>query len=58
MPVHLSPNGMLAVTFWRNDEIDDVRTAATGREAVKVALMMLAGMDELMAGDRLTVTES
>jgi hypothetical protein len=33
------------------------RPATTGRDAVKVALLMIVQQDELEDGDRLTVTE-
>ncbi len=58
MPVHINPNGRFIVTLWRGDEALDARTAPTGERALKAAIVMLAELDELQNGDRLTVTEA
>jgi hypothetical protein len=58
MPAHITPHNRFIITFWRNDEIVDARTAPTGERALKAAIMMLAELDELQNGDRLTVTEA
>jgi hypothetical protein len=48
----------LLITFTRgNDTIEqDKQWAVDGREANKLALKMLLGVDELTAGDRISVT--
>jgi len=58
MPVHIATNSKLIVTLFRDGEIYDTRSAATGERALKIALLMLATLDELQNGDRLTVTEA
>ena len=58
MPAHINPNGRLIVTLWRGDEVLDARTAPIGERALKAAIMMLAELDALEGGDRLTVTEA
>ncbi len=57
MPAHINPNGKFVVTLWRGGEIVDARTAPTGERALKAAILMLAELDALQGGDRLTVTE-
>jgi hypothetical protein len=47
----------LSVSFWRDGEEIEIAIAATGRDALKAALLMLARLDELQDGDRLQVTE-
>jgi hypothetical protein len=58
MPVHVQPTKRLTITLWRADDIIDVRQVSTGRDAVRAALLMIVAQDELMGGDRLTVSES
>jgi len=58
MPAHINPNGKFVATFWRDGEVLDARTAATGERALKAAILMLAELDDLRGGDRLTVTET
>ncbi len=58
MPVHIPPNGKFIITLWRGDEALDARTARDGERALKQAIMMLAELDALENGDRLTVTEA
>ncbi len=57
MPAHINPNGRFVFTLWRGGEVLDARTAPTGERALKAAIMMLAELDALQGGDRLTVTE-
>ena len=57
MPAHINPNGKFVVTLWHGDEVLDARTAPTGERALKAAILMLAELDALQGGDRLTVTE-
>jgi hypothetical protein len=57
MPVYINPRSRFTVAFLRGGELIDARPATTGREAVKVALLMIVQQDELEDGDRLTVTE-
>ncbi len=58
MPVHIPPNGRFIVTMWRGLDVLDARTAPTGERALKAAIVMLAELDALENGDRLTVTEA
>ncbi len=58
MPVHINLNSKFTISFIRDGEVLDARTAATGERALKITLLMLATLDELQAGDRLTVTEA
>ena len=58
MPAHINLNSKFTISFIRDGEVLDARTAATGERALKIALLMLATLDELQAGDRLTVTEA
>jgi hypothetical protein len=58
MPAHINLNSKFTVSFIRDGEVLDARTAATGERALKIALLMLATLDELQNGDRLTVTEA
>jgi hypothetical protein len=51
------PNSRFTIAFLRGGEVLDVRPAPTGERAVKVALLMLAGMDGLQGGDQLIVRE-
>jgi hypothetical protein len=45
------------VAFWRDGEMHDSRTAATGERALAIALRMLAELDALQDGDNLDVVE-
>ena len=47
----------LRVTFHRDGQEHDSRTAPTGERALKVGILMLARRDDLQDGDKLTVTE-
>jgi hypothetical protein len=58
MPAHINLNSKFTVSFIRDGDVLDARTAATGERALKIALLMLATLDELQNGDRLTVTEA
>jgi hypothetical protein len=51
------PNSRFIIAFLRGGQVLDVRPAPTGERAVKVALLMLAGMDGLQGGDQLVVRE-
>jgi hypothetical protein len=51
------PNSRFTIAFLRGGEVLDTRPAPTGERAVKVALLMLAEMDELKGGDQLVVIE-
>jgi hypothetical protein len=57
MVARIQPNGRFVVTIFRDGEVLDARTAATGERALKMALLMLASLDDLQNGDRLTVLE-
>ena len=57
MPAHIL-NSKFVVTIFRDGEVLDARTAATGERALKAAILMLAELDDLQGGDRLTVTEA
>jgi hypothetical protein len=49
----------LRVTFHRDGEEVESEIASTGARARKIGLLLLARLDDLQAGDRLTVeTES
>jgi hypothetical protein len=58
MSAHIIPNSRFTITIFRDGEVLDARTAATGERALKIALLMLASLDELQGGDRLVVTEA
>jgi hypothetical protein len=57
MPVHIRSitHGDLRLTFISGGEIVDNQVAATGEEAARIGIMMLASRDALQAGDRLDV---
>ena len=57
MVARTNPNSKFVVTLWRDGEIRDSRTAATGGRALQAAILMLAQLDELQDSDKLTVTE-
>jgi hypothetical protein len=58
MPGHVKPLAKFTVALLRGDEVLDARTAPTGEAAVKVAILLLAAIDALEHGDRMTVTEA
>jgi hypothetical protein len=58
MPVHVNLNSKFTVSFIRDGDVLDARTAATGERALKAAILMLAELDDLQGGDRLTVQEA
>ena len=58
MVARVNANGKFTVTFIRNDEEVDSRVARDGEKALKIALLMLAMLDELQAGDTLVVKEA
>jgi hypothetical protein len=58
MPVHVTLNSKFTISIFRDGVVLDTRSAATGERALKTALLMLASLDELQDGDRLTVTEA
>jgi hypothetical protein len=51
------PNSRFTIAFLRGGEVLDVRPAQAGERAVKVVLLMLAGMDGLQGGDQLVARE-
>jgi hypothetical protein len=53
----LHPQVGLRVAFERNGRERDSQVAPTGERALKVALLMLAKLDDLRDGDMLLVTE-
>ena len=57
MPVHIrsTVHGDLRLTFTSGGEIVDNQLAATGEEAARIGIMMLASRDALHAGHRLDV---
>jgi hypothetical protein len=57
MSARVNPNSKFTISFIRDGDVLDARPAATGERALKIALLMLATLDELQNGDRLTVTE-
>jgi hypothetical protein len=48
----------IRVTFERAGREIDSATAPTGERALKVGILMLARLDDLRDGDKLTVTET
>jgi hypothetical protein len=48
----------LSVAFTRDGDEMEVQIAATGEQALRRALLMLAKLDYLQDGDRLTVAET
>jgi hypothetical protein len=58
MVAHTNLNSKFTVTLFRDGVVLDARSAATGERALKIAVLMLASLDELQDGDRLTVTEA
>src|SRR5215470_9754088 len=56
MPAHIQPLTDLRVTFWRCGLERDNQVAPTPERALKAAIVMLASLDDLIDGDKLTVT--
>jgi hypothetical protein len=48
----------LVVAFHRGGEEVESQVAPTGERALKIGLLMLARLDDLRDGDRMTVTEA
>jgi hypothetical protein len=48
----------LVVEFHRDGEMHDQDTAPTSERALKLAIVMIARLDGLQDGDRLTVSEA
>jgi hypothetical protein len=57
MVARIHPQVGLRVAFERNGRERDSQVAPTGERALKVALLMLAKLDDLRDGDMLLVTE-
>jgi hypothetical protein len=51
MVVDTLPNSRFTIAFLRGGEVLAARPAPTGERAVKIALLMLAGMDALQGGE-------
>jgi hypothetical protein len=60
MAIHLRSvtHGDLRLTLTSGGEIVDNQLAATGEEAARIGIMMLASRDALYAGDRLDVRQA
>jgi hypothetical protein len=58
MPARTNPNSRFTVSFLRDSDVLDARTAATGERALKLAILLLTQLDDLQDGDRLTVSEA
>ncbi len=56
MPARIQPLTGLKVTFWRCGRERDSQVAPTPERALKAAIVMLASLDDLIDGDKLTVT--
>ena len=56
MPARIQPLTGLKVTFWRCGLERDSAVASTPERALKAAVVMLASLDDLIDGDKLTVT--
>jgi len=57
MPARIQPLTGLKITFWRCGLERDSQVAAPPERALKIAIVMLASLDDLIDGDKLTVTE-
>jgi hypothetical protein len=57
MVARIRPTIGLRVAFERNGRERDSQVAPTGDRALKVALLMLAKLDDLRDGDMLLITE-
>jgi hypothetical protein len=58
MPGRIQPLTGLRVTFEGGGHEHDSQVAPTPERALKTAILMLAQLDDLIDGDRLTVTET
>jgi hypothetical protein len=58
MPAYVNPHAKFTVSFFRDGELLDDRTAETNERALKAAITLLAELDGLQHGDRLTVVEA
>jgi hypothetical protein len=58
MVARIRPDVGLVVTFTRADGFSESITAGTGERALRGAIMILSRLDDLQAGDRLTVIEA
>jgi hypothetical protein len=56
MVARIQPLTGLKVTFWRCGLERDSQIAPTPERALKAAIVMLASLDDLIDGDKLTVT--
>ena len=56
IPARIQPLAGLKVTFWRCGLERDSAVAPTPERALKAAIVMLASLDDLIDGDKLTVT--
>jgi hypothetical protein len=57
MVARIQKSAGLIVTFSRNGEEIDSRVGSTGERAQRIALLMIARLDDLQAGDKLTVID-
>lgn len=57
MPVHTLSGPMLRIAFERDGREFDAVVAPDGIQGLRIASLMLARLNEVQAGDRLTVTE-
>jgi hypothetical protein len=57
VPVHIPASAGIRVTFKRDGQEIETRTAPTGERALKIAILILARFDDLRDGDRLTCIE-
>jgi hypothetical protein len=57
MPARIQPVTGLRVTFERSGQEHDSQVAPTPERALKTAIVMLASLDDLIDGDKLTVAE-
>jgi hypothetical protein len=57
MVARIQPVANIRLTFYRDGLERDSQTAPTPERALRVAILMLAQLDDLIDGDRLTVTE-
>jgi hypothetical protein len=57
MVARTQPQSKFTVALIRAGEVLDARTVPTGERALKIAILLLAQLDDLEDGDRLTVTD-
>jgi hypothetical protein len=55
MPARIQKTAGLRVTFYRGGEEIESEVGSTGERALKIALLILARLDDLRDGDKLTV---